>query len=116
MNVKHRLPCVGVAVEKRAVTVLGMSELAGEQRRASHHLPDDAVIGIGQVIECGDMGSWYHEDMGGSLRVDVVECDDPVVLEHDRGRDASFRDLAEEAVVRHRYQAPGEGWSLSAVR
>ena len=39
-----------------------------------------------------------HQDVRGRLRGDIAECDSPLTVKHDRRRDVSGRDPAEQAV------------------
>lgn len=98
MDMKHRLTCVGVAVEHRPIPPVGMAKIFRNQRRPSDHLTDEAVVIGRQVVQGRDMYAGDEQYVGGGLRVDVVERDDLVVVIDHVGGDIATHDFAEKAV------------------
>ncbi len=40
------------------------------------------LIRLSKISRTGYMGLWYHQDVNGSLRVDIPECQTLIVLIH----------------------------------
>jgi hypothetical protein len=100
MNVENGLTRLAVAVEHGAITALGKSALSRNRGTTPQHLSNQRLVRFGNVVGCGNVLPRHHEDVHGSLRVDVVECDDVIVLVHQRRGDLATHDLAEQAVHR----------------
>ena len=97
VQVEHRLPGVGVAVEHGAVAALGVAALGGDCRGSPHHRADQAVVRTVEVVQRGDVRSRHDQHMHGRLRVDVLEGHEVVVLEHLLRRNLAGDDAAEQA-------------------
>ena len=99
MQVKDRLPGVGVGVEDEAITRIGhtftLRELARETGKLTNHR---------WILHGGHGGNVLarnYENMHWRLRIDVAERDTVFRLGNDFGRDLLADDPAEEARVGH---------------
>jgi PPOX class probable FMN-dependent enzyme len=106
MDVKDRLTCVAVDVEHRPIAALGVPMFRGNRSAPSQHGANQMVVGRGQVVQRRDVPSWNHEHVERSLRVDVVEGDQFVVLVCELGRNVSSRNLAKQAIGHAQILAP----------
>src|SRR3954464_10445009 len=99
MQVKHRLSCVGIAIEHGAIAAIGMSVLFCERCRDTHHFTHQAIVCGGELVEACNVASRNDQDMGRCLRSDVLECDHVLVLVNDSRRNVSGHKSAEETVT-----------------
>jgi hypothetical protein len=98
VDVKDRLPGLGVAIEDRAIAAIGKPVVFRDGGRATDHFPDQPIVGVPQIVQRRDVPSRDDEDVHRRLWVDVLEGDEMLVLMDDRCRDFPFDDLAEQAI------------------
>ena len=92
---ENRLTGTVVAVENRAVAVLGMSVDLGYLCVAKNEMSSKSSIFRFQIVQCGEVLAWDDQHMEGSLWIGVLKCKDLVVFKHDLRRHFSCGDLAE---------------------
>ncbi len=99
MDVVDRLPAIGLAVEDEARSLLDASEILGESLGPEDQATDeDAVLGR-EFHEVRDMPLGNDEEMHRSLRRDIVEGQQVLVLVNLSGGHFAAHDLAEDAVA-----------------
>jgi len=99
MNVKHRLPTVGVAVRHHPVSALGHAQSAGDLLGHQQDVADGRFVLRGEIVERGDVLLGDDQDVLRGAGVDVLEGQADVVLEDDVGRDLPGHNLAEDAIA-----------------
>src|SRR6185312_3041260 len=106
VNVLHFLQPDASVVDDEAEAVAGAlveRELAGEPHHASHH----RRVAIGEVVHRCHVRLRDHQEVHGSLRPDVAEDQDAVVLVHLAAGNLTLDDPAEDAIrVLHRASFP----------
>src|SRR4051794_25956046 len=99
MDVEDRLAGGLAVVDDDAVAVVFEVQVAGDLRDAVEGQADYARLALIERVERGDVAARDDEDVRRRLRVDVVEGDGDVVLEHLLRGDLAGHDAAEEATV-----------------
>jgi len=102
-HVHDETVAIGLQV-KRAGNLCGPHDHSARRQR----------IGFGQLVEAGDVLSRNDENVNGRLWIDVVECDDILVLVRFPGGDVAGDDSAEQttvigchgAIIRRRDRSP----------
>src|SRR5512137_2052741 len=105
VHVEDELPAVLVHVYHGPPARAGHAALSCNLRGHALHLPQERVVGGGQVVQGGDVPARHHQHVHRGLRVDVVEGDDVLVFVDQFRRDLPPDDPAEEA-VRHSSAPP----------
>ena len=98
MDVEHRLTRSGVAVENSPVAAFLVPVFLGDRSCSTCHLTDQPIILSRQFVERWDVTSRHDEHVHRRLRIDVPECDEPVVLVDEVARDLAGNNSAEEAI------------------
>ena len=97
MHVSYSLPAVAARAENDPVTgrldALGGGDLASR----GDQFAEQSVARAGKRGDMGEMIPWNHQDVRRRLGVNVAEGHDPLPVQHDRGRDLSGSDPAEQA-------------------
>ena len=96
MNVEHRLSGFAVGVEDGPKAAGRDATLLRDRCRSPHQFSRELVIVGRQVVQRRDVALRHDENVRRSLRVDVVERDDAIILIDNRRRDLSIDDAAEE--------------------
>ena len=94
---KNRLSGAGADVEDGAVSLLDVA-LAGDMGGGEVAAADQFGVGSFGFFQSGKMFLGDDENVGGSLRVDIFEGEDVVVLENFLGGNFAADDAAEEAI------------------
>src|SRR5262245_8579605 len=98
MNVEDRLSGFSIGVEHRPIATRGDATLRGDRRRAPNEFTHELIVGGAWIVQWLDITPRHDEHMRRSLRVDIVERDDLVVLVNDRRLNLAVHDSAEQAV------------------
>src|SRR6266545_4880502 len=97
VQVKHRLPAVGVRVHHHAITSHRDPFLVRQLAREAQHFPEELrVFGL---VERGDVRRRDDQQVRRRLRVQVREGEQPIPPLHDLRRHLPRRDLAEDAAA-----------------
>jgi hypothetical protein len=98
MDMPDGLPAVPASIEDDTVPAV-LDTLGGRDltRRADEFVEQTAAPG-GKRGYVREVIPRNHQDMRGRLGIDVTEGDDPLSVQHYRGRDLSGSDPAEQAV------------------
>jgi hypothetical protein len=100
MNVKYILAGGTIAVEHATITRLGNAFLRGDLLRRKKQIADQFSVLRFNVVDRGDVSLGDHQDVCGSLGIDVTEGQYLLVFINDIGLNFSGHHLAEQT-VRH---------------
>jgi hypothetical protein len=95
MQVGDALPGVGALVYHQAISPFGQTQLLGDVPRGQHQLAKYENIVGGRVVCACEVLLGDDECVNGRDGMDVFECNDVVVLEHDLRGGGSRDDIAE---------------------
>src|SRR5262245_2064535 len=98
MDVEDRLSRIAVRIENSPEPARRDSAFPSNSCSPPHHLADQTIVFLTQIVQRGDVALGYDENVRGCLWVDVVECEQKSIFIHDGARDLSIDDFAEEAV------------------
>jgi hypothetical protein len=98
VQVKYRLPAIGVGVNDDAIAGIREAEPSSDVGRGGQQMPKHSGVSLGRLVQRIDMLSRDYQDMRRSLRTQVVERDAAVVLKNQSRRQASVGDLAKDTV------------------
>ena len=98
MDVKDCLTRLAIRIEDGTVPTVGVTVLFCQRGGASQHRSHKRIILRSQVVERRDVAPRDDEHVKRSLRVDVLEGDESVILMHDRAWNVTRDDLAEQAI------------------
>jgi len=97
VHVPDGLPAIAARVEDDPVSAGSDAFGDGDVACRCDELVKQSVARTDHGRHVGEVIPWDHKDMGRRLRVDVAEGYDPLPVQHDRGRDLSGSDPAEQA-------------------
>ena len=98
MDVVDGLPGLRAGVEDHAVAVVGDSLGDGNVPGVGHELGQQALIGGGQPGQIRVMGPRDHQHVDRGLRVDIAKGDSTGTSRHNRGRNVTGGNGAEQAI------------------
>lgn len=99
VQVKYRLPGVGIGVDDRAISARGDALPAGQVSRYQDETAEQRRVG--GVVERVDVRPRDDEEVYRRLRIDVTKRDAVVRLGDQRRRNLFPHDTAEEALIGH---------------
>jgi hypothetical protein len=82
MDMRYRLPCVGTGVEDDPVAVVGDAFRHGNLMGVSCDGGQQAVLGCSEFGQIGVVRPRDNEHVNRCLRIDIAECDRPLVARH----------------------------------
>ena len=98
MYMKDSLPGLGVAIEDRSISAIGDAVLGCQSRGSPHHLSNDAIVTMCQVVHARDVAPGHDQDVHRRLRIDVLEGDEAIVRIDDIPGNLTSNDSAKEAI------------------
>ncbi len=94
MQVRHFLVTMGSVIEEEPVSRIGNAGRAGDMARGPRERQNLGVAGVGgKIVERDVSPLWHHQNMRRSLRVDIQNGQDMVVLVNFGGGDFSAMPL-----------------------
>src|SRR5688500_15141907 len=99
MEMVDALARVAAGIDHHAEAAIAYPSLVGSLIAGEHHMTEEGAVAFIGLPESGDMGAWYYQHVSGCLRVDVVECDNRIVLEDDISAHQALRQLAKDARI-----------------
>jgi hypothetical protein len=97
MNMKDRLPRIGIRIRHDPETAFVIAPLFCETRCDPEQMPDQEVIFRQKVKRMCYMLSRYQQKMERGSRIDILDRDQILVLENSFCRDLTGNDLTEKA-------------------
>jgi hypothetical protein len=98
VQVKYRLPSAGAVIDHRAITTRFDPALASEFSGNVKEMSDQTFVFRFHHTEGFEVSPRYHEEMDRRLRVQILDRNRGLILEHDLGRGLPPDDSAEDAV------------------
>lgn len=98
MEVKYRLAAVGIGIDHHTITVVGKSAIACYVRSRLQQTPERVAVARLRLVQRVDMLSRDDQNMGRSLRADVVKGNAHIVLKYPGGRYLAACDLTKKAI------------------
>ena len=99
MQMKHGLPAVFIAVDHRAIPLLGKTFLLGIVGDRQQQLAEQCRVGRRSIVERGQWLLRNEQHMHRCLWVQIAEGQYVVIFVNDIGRDFAPDDLAEDGVA-----------------
>src|SRR5687768_1981684 len=98
MNVEDALAGFSIRVEDRAESAIGVPVLSRNGRRAADHRSDELIVYRREIVQRSDVSLRNDQHVQRSLRVDVLDDDDTVVLIYGFDRNLPRDHVAEQAI------------------
>ncbi len=98
MNVIDNLSALLIDVEGHTVTRLIDPALTRNERRGSNHVSDEFAIAGAQIVHRRNVFLGNDENVRGSARADVLECENLIVFIYFRRRNIARNDVTKQTV------------------
>jgi hypothetical protein len=98
VNVKNFLSRIFACIENDTEALFLDSNVLGDLARPEQDVTQEVLFFFGNVIQGGEVFFGHDQNVGWCLGVDVIECNDPVILKDEFGWDLFADNFAEQAI------------------